>query len=457
MYNREKTCALYIRLSKEDESEGPSQSVRNQRAMLADYARKSGFPIRDFYIDDGYSGTNFDRPGFRRMIADIEAGEVGIVVTKDLSRLGRDYIGTGFYLERWFPEHGVRYISLLDGIDTAFDSGANDFTPFRAVLNDLYARDISRKIKSVKRDKQRKGAFIGPKPAYGYKKPDGEKNRLIPDADPAAVVRRIFDLALLGASFREIAQALNAQAIPPPGVYAHLAEKGAWSGEAVSRILRNRVYIGAMVQGKSARASYKSKKCLRLPKEAWQVVEGTHEPLVERAKFDAVQRMLDAHRRTRARRYTHALKGMIFCGSCGRALTLSARKGKEKALLYFVCPGYKKGVCACPLMRAERAAALLREALFTACPFLNEEYLLRIGGTREDAKRFLDTMCEDPAVLSALVERIELGMDRSLRISFRFCLPYPCADVSRIEKKAVRKLGEAMQAPKTKKNKGNLR
>ena len=161
--------ALYIRLSKEDENEGPSESVTNQKSLLDEFAKKHRLSVYDVYIDDGYSGTNFDRPAFQRMIGDIEAGKVNMVITKDLSRLGRDYIMTGHYMERYFPEKRVRYISLLDGIDTGVESTANDITPFRAIMNDMYAKDISRKIKSVKRDKQRKGQFIGGKPVYGYK------------------------------------------------------------------------------------------------------------------------------------------------------------------------------------------------------------------------------------------------------------------------------------------------
>ena len=159
--------ALYIRLSKEDESEGPSQSVTNQQSLLNRFVREQRLSVYDTYIDDGWSGTTFERPAFQRMIQDIEAKKVNMVITKDLSRLGRDYIMTGHYMERFFPENRVRYISLLDGIDTGVDSTANDITPFRAIMNDMYAKDISKKIKSVKHDKQRKGQFIGGTPVFG--------------------------------------------------------------------------------------------------------------------------------------------------------------------------------------------------------------------------------------------------------------------------------------------------
>src|SRR5574344_831058 len=184
--------AKYIRLSKEDESEGPSQSVTNQNSLLDEFVKQHRLSVYDTYIDDGYSGTTFDRPAFRRMIADIEAKKVNMVITKDLSRLGRDYIMTGHYMERYFPEKHVRYISLLDGIDTGVESTANDITPFRAIMNDMYAKDISKKIKSGKRDKQRKGQFIGGKPVYGYRMHPTEKNKIAVDERAAATVRRMF-------------------------------------------------------------------------------------------------------------------------------------------------------------------------------------------------------------------------------------------------------------------------
>ena len=180
--------ALYIRLSKEDETEGPSQSVTNQKSLLNEFVQQHRLSVYDTYIDDGWSGTSFDRPDFQRMIGDIEAKKVNMVITKDLSRLGRDYIMTGHYMERYFPEKRVRYISLLDGIDTGVESTANDITPFRAIMNDMYAKDISKKIKSVKRDKQRKGQFIGGKPMYGYKMHPTEKNKIVIDEKVAPVV-----------------------------------------------------------------------------------------------------------------------------------------------------------------------------------------------------------------------------------------------------------------------------
>jgi len=306
--------------------------------------------------DDGWSGTSFERPAFQRMIADIEDGKVNMVVTKDLSRLGRDYIMTGHYMERFFPEHRVRYISLLDGIDTGVESTANDITPFRAIMNDMYAKDISKKIKSVKRDKQRKGQFIGGKPVYGYRMHPTEKNRIVVDEEAAPIVRRIFAMALDGASCRKIAATLNEERIPTPAMYAGLPVAkpgpytGLWSSERISEMLRNETYIGNMVQGRTARVSYKSKKCIRQARDNWVVVENTHEPLVDRETFQKVQLLVDSRKRTRSRTYDFLLKGLIFCHECGYPMAVINRKNAAgDDVLYFVCRTYqrftKAGVC----------------------------------------------------------------------------------------------------------------
>ena len=351
-------AALYIRLSKEDESEGPSQSVQNQESLLREFVQQHRLSVYDTYVDDGWSGTIFDRPDFQRMIGDIEARKVNMVITKDLSRLGRDYIMTGHYMERYFPEHRVRYISLLDGIDTGVDSTANDITPFRAIMNDMYAKDISKKIKSVKRDKQRKGQFIGGKPAYGYKMHPTEKNKIVIDEEVAPVVRRIFALALSGMSCRNIATRLNQEGVPTPATYANLPVArpgpytGLWSSERISEMLQNETYIGNMVQGRSVKISYKSKKCLRQAPANWVVVEGTHEPLVDGETFRKVQLLVGSRKHTRSRTYDFLLKGLIFCHECGYPLAVLNRKNaRGEDVLYFVCRTYqrftKAGVCTC--------------------------------------------------------------------------------------------------------------
>ena len=350
--------ALYIRLSKEDENEGPSESVTNQKSLLNEFVQQHRLSVYDTYIDDGWSGTNFDRPDFQRMLGDIEDRKVNMVITKDLSRLGRDYIMTGHYMERYFPEKQVRYISLLDGIDTGVESTANDITPFRAIMNDMYAKDISRKIKSVKRDKQRKGQFIGGKPVYGYKMHPTEKNKIVIDKEAAPTVRRIFGMALEGMSCRQIATQLNAEGVPTPAAYAGLPVPksgpytGLWSSERISEMLQNETYIGNMVQGRSVKISYKSRKCLHQARENWVVVENTHEPLIDREAFEKVQVLVASRKHTRSRTYDFLLKGLIFCYECGCPLAVLNRKNAAgEDVLYFVCRTYqrftKAGVCTC--------------------------------------------------------------------------------------------------------------
>ena len=383
--------ALYIRLSKEDENEGPSQSVQNQESLLREFVQQHRLSVFDTYVDDGWSGTSFDRPSFQRMIGDIETKKVNMVITKDLSRLGRDYIMTGHYMERYFPEHRVRYISLLDGIDTGVDSTANDITPFRAIMNDMYAKDISKKIKSVKRDKQRKGQFIGGKPMYGYKMHPTEKNKIVIDEEVAPVVRRIFALALSGMSCRKIATTLNEEGIPTPATYCGWKVgnpgpyTGLWSSERISEMLKNETYIGNMVQGRMVKISYKSKKCLRQSPENWVVVEGTHEPIIDPETFQKVQMLVNSRKHTRSRTYDFLLKGLIFCHECGYPMAVLNRKnaaGEDR--LFFVCRTYqrftKAGVCTCHSIKEETVnEAVLAKVREVCRAYLNPDQLRPIA------------------------------------------------------------------------------
>ena len=408
--------ALYIRLSKEDESEGPSQSVTNQQSLLNEFAWQHRLPVFDTYIDDGFSGTSFDRPAFRRMIEDIEAGKVNMVVTKDLSRLGRDYIMTGHYMERYFPEKRVRYISLLDGIDTGVESTANDITPFRAIMNDMYAKDISKKIKSVKRDQQRKGQFIGGKPMYGYKMHPTEKNKIVIDEKAAPVVRRIFAMALEGVSCRQIAVRLNEEHIPTPAAYAGLtlgikgAYSGLWSSERISEMLRNETYRGHMVQGRTVKISYKSKKCLMQAPENWVVVKNTHEPLVDEETFQKVQMMVNSRKHTRSRTYDFLLKGLIYCHECGYPMAVMNRPnaaGEER--LFFVCRTYqrftKAGLCTCHSIKEQTVTEAVISKVKEVCQaFLRPDRLQPIAAAAVESARKED---DDEAELLTLHGKIE--------------------------------------------------
>ena len=416
-------AALYIRLSKEDERQGPSESVSNQQSLLNEFVRQHRLSVYDTYIDDGWSGTNFDRPDFRRMIADIEAKKVNMVITKDLSRLGRDYILTGHYMEQYFPEHRVRYISLLDGIDTGVDSTANDITPFRAIMNDMYAKDISKKISSVKHDKQRKGLFIGGKPVYGYRMHPTEKNKIVIDEDAARTVRRIFGMALEGISCRKIAARLNEEGVPTPAAYAgltaaNLPRAGLWSGERISEMLQNETYIGNMVQGRTRKINYKSKKCIRQDRRDWVVVEGTHEPIIDREAFDKVQALVSSRRHTRSRTYDFLLKGLIFCHECGHPLAVLNRKNAAgEDCLYLVCRTYqrftKAGVCTSHTIKEQTVTRAVIEKVREVCRQCLQADRLMPVAEREAAKALAQADTEkEISSLQAKINGLTAHLDK---------------------------------------------
>lgn len=417
-------AALYVRLSREDEQEGTSQSIENQITMLKDFCSKNRLLIHETYVDDGFTGTNFDRPAFNRMIQDIESQQVNMVITKDLSRLGRDYILTGHYMERYFPEHRVRYISLLDGIDTGVDSSTNDITPFRAIMNDMYAKDISKKILSVKHNRQKKGLFIGGKPPYGYKAhPDG-KFKFEIDENAAPMVRRIFSMAKDGTSCRQIANTLNQEQVPSPSVYAGVKTgrqgpyTGLWSSERISAMLQNEVYVGNMVQGRFVSVGYKSKKYRKLPKDQWTVVPHTHEPIIDQETFEAVGKLIHSRNRSGCRSYDYLLKGLIFCHECGYPLgVINSPRTDKKDNLHFICRTYqrfsKSGRCTCHYSSVDEITESVIEQVKEVCSRNVSESFLA-----SEAEKVLNAEIEnDPAekqirVLESKYHSLTAKMDR---------------------------------------------
>lgn len=330
-------AALYLRLSRED-GEEVSQSIGNQRLLLGQWAAQHNMDVTAEYIDDGWSGTDFQRPGFQRMLRDMEAGKLDAVLVKDLSRLGRDYIQTGYYLERYFPERGIRLVAVGDGIDTGEGRGL-ELAPFRSVLNDLYARDISQKVRAVLAAKRQQGRFVGSCAPYGYRR--GEGGKLEPEQRTGQVVRRIFGLFLAGEGTTAIARRLEEEGIPSPG-----AEKGrsggGWSGQMVRRILLNPVYVGDLAQGRSRRVSYKVKKRLYLPPEQWQVIRDSHTGLVSREQFRQAAQRLAARPRP-SQGGEHSLAGLVFCGGCGGRMTFKISGGH----CYLVCSRWNHNKSCC--------------------------------------------------------------------------------------------------------------
>lgn len=343
-------AGIYVRLSREDEGTLESESIQNQREYLTQYVLQKGWNLFKVYADDGFSGTNFDRPGFLSLRKDIEEGKVNLVITKDLSRLGRDYIGTGYYLEKFFPEKNVRYIAVNDGIDTFTIDSNNDMNPFRSVINDMYARDISRKVRTVIDQKRRAGKYIGAFAPYGYKKSDEDKNKLEIDQEAAEVVRRIFDMYLNGFGFSRIADILNEELVLPPGIYKKSKSPsynnpklklGSWTQETVRSILINPTYSGNVAQNKYTKINYKVNKLRVNLKENWMVVENTHEAIISNEDFLAVQNLLisKSNRDNGVNKSSHLLSGLLFCGECGERLTFT-RTAKGES--YCICSKYKR-------------------------------------------------------------------------------------------------------------------
>ena len=288
--------AIYIRLSKEDVDRGydESESIKNQRMLLTEYVQKLGwkYQLIDTYIDQGFTGTNFNRPAFQRMIKDINLGKVNMVVTKDLSRLGRDYIETGEYIEKWFPENNVRYVSLTDGIDTFETSnGNNDIAPFKSILNDMYSKDLSKKIRTALHTMQKQGKWVGGKTPLGYIKDSTDKNKLIIYEPEAKIVRTIFNMAANGNQVGAIRDYLNNSNIPTANK-SRYNKDSFWENKTVKNILKNKVYIGTTVQNKRSRISYKNRKIRQNPEEKWIAVENTHDAIIDKKIFDAVQKMV---------------------------------------------------------------------------------------------------------------------------------------------------------------------
>lgn len=340
-------AALYLRLSKDDEGAGESASITTQREILRDFARENHFPVAGEYVDDGYSGTTFERPAFQRMIRDIELGNINLVLTKDLSRLGRDYITTGQYTEIYFPLKGVRYIAVNDGYDS--QNPGNDMAPFQNIVNEMYARDTSRKIRSAFEARMRRGEFIGSRPPYGYRRDPGDRRHLVPDEEAAGIVRRIFSLAASGSSPKQIAQKLTAQAVLSPGEYREqqshallcAAPARAWIPSTVGKILRNPVYLGHMVQGKTRKPSLKSKACARVAKENWCVVKHTHEPLVSEEQFSLAAQACRARVYPKEKGFVNRFSKLARCMDCGAAMSsVGTRKQDSRANL--ACGAYKQ-------------------------------------------------------------------------------------------------------------------
>ena len=363
--NQQPITALYPRLSHEDELQGESNSISNQKRILETYAKQNGFSNLRWYTDDGYSGANFQRPGFQAMLADIEAGKVGTVIVKDMSRLGRNYLQVGMYTEMIFPQKGVRFIAINDGVDSA--QGDNDFAPLRNIFNEWLVRDTSKKIKAVKRSKGMSGKPITSKPVYGYLM-DEDENFII-DEEAAPVVKQIYNLCLAGNGPTKIARMLTEQQIPTPGTLEyrrtgstrryHPGYECKWATNTVVHLLENREYTGCLVNFKTEKPSYKLKHSIENPPEKQAVLENHHEPIIDRETWERVQEL--RKQRKRPNRYDEVglFSGILFCADCGSVMYQQRYQTDKRKQDCYICGSYKKRTADC-------TAHFIRTDLLTA-------------------------------------------------------------------------------------------
>lgn len=346
-------AGLYLRLSKDDENSGESSSISTQRNILREYAKAHNIIVYDEYIDDGYSGTNFDRPDFKRMIKNIEEGAINCVITKDLSRLGRNSSKTSDLLDEYFPSQGVRYIAVIEGYDSLnLTNGTIMTAPIMLMMNEMYARDISNKIRSSFRVKMENGDYVGSFAPYGYKKDieHGNKNHLVVDYKVSHIVKEIFQMASEGYSPKAIADQLNKNGVATPAVYRCLSrpylnienysKRKEWTSSAICKMLRNRVYLGHTQQGKTTKLSFKSKNVINKNRDEWIEVRNTHEPIITEEVFDMVRCRSVARRTPPTKGFRNIFSGIAKCADCGRNMT-TAPSRKKGALYNLTCGGYK--------------------------------------------------------------------------------------------------------------------
>ena len=410
-------AALYCRLSKDDDQSGESISIGTQRAILEDYCREQGYPIHKVYIDDGYSGTNFNRPGFQELLDDVERGTVNLVITKDLSRLGRDYIMTGYYSEIYFPSKGVRYIAVADNFDSLKND--NDIAPFKNILNDMYARDISRKIKNAKRQRAKNGLQRLAQPPYGYRMNPDTPSRLLIDPEPAEVVRLIFSLALDGLGQIAITKELAARKIVAPSVYKHRqgdsrfsgygpvtdGDPYRWSSATIGSILRNPVYTGDLILLKTEVVNHKTGQSATVPDDRRVVIPNAHEPIISRDIFDQAAKIRAEHRCPARMGRATLFRGLLFCDCCGHPLTLSRKKLKDRDVDIYLCTHHNRRPEECP-----KTHIIYHEVLY---PYVLEQIrALARSMKRRKVKspicRYVNIQELSPEVLRTVISRINI-------------------------------------------------
>ena len=382
--NNDKITALYCRLSRDDELQGDSNSIKNQKTILQKYADDNGFTNTEFFVDDGYSGTNFDRPDWQRLISLVEEGRIGTIIVKDMSRLGRDYLKVGYYTEVLFPASDIRFIAINNNVDSA-NQQDSDFTPFLNIINEWYAKDTSKKIRAVFKSKGQSGKPLCTNPPYGYIKDPEDKTRWIVDEEAAKVVREAFHLCMQGYGPSQIAKEFTKRRIMNPT--AHARKNGinipdnrghdddyVWRGSTIVHMLSRQEYLGHTVNFKTYRKSYKQKKQMKNDPSEWMIFKNTHEAIIEESVFEVVQRIRDGRRRLTPMGEMPLLSGMMFCADCGNKLYQVRGRGWEHEKEYFVCATYRKikGGCSSHQIRNAIVEELLLDGIRRVTAFARE-------------------------------------------------------------------------------------
>lgn len=382
--NNDKITALYCRLSRDDELQGDSNSIKNQKTILQKYADDNGFTNTEFFVDDGYSGTNFDRPDWQRLISLMEEGRIGTIIVKDMSRLGRDYLKVGYYTEVLFPGSDIRFIAINNGVDSA-NQQDSDFTPFLNIINEWYAKDTSKKIRAVFKSKGESGKPLCTNPPYGYIKDPEDKTRWIVDEEAAEVVREAFRLCMQGYGPSQIAKEFTRRRIMNPT--AHAKKNGinipdnrghdddyVWRGSTIVHMLSRQEYLGHTVNFKTYRKSYKQKKQMKNDPSEWMIFKNTHEAIIEESVFEVVQRIRDGRRRLTPMGEIPLLSGMMFCADCGNKLYQVRGRGWKHEKEYFVCATYRKikGGCSSHQIRNAVVEELLLDGIRRVTAFARD-------------------------------------------------------------------------------------
>ena len=382
----QKITALYCRLSRDDNLEGDSNSIQNQKLILQKYADENGFQNTRFYVDDGYSGANFNRPAFEQMMDDMSNGDIAVIITKDLSRLGRNQLHTGLYIEEIFPSNDVRYIAVNDNVDTKYEN-SNELMPFKNLFNEWHVRDCSRKVRNVVNAKAQRGIRVGTRAPYGYRKGATKDSPLLVDEEAAAVVKRIFAMCAGGMGPAQIAKQLKKECIYSPSMYAYTkfgtshsglnAERPYnWTGDMVADMLQNMVYLGHTVNLRYSTKSYKDKKRCERPKSEWLIFENTHEELVDQETWDIVQEVRSHKRRRTNMDEQNMFSGLVYCADCGKPMVLHRAHTMKPEQNHFPCRTYKKDgaeVCSAHYIREVALKEIVLETIRRATEFARSD------------------------------------------------------------------------------------